>query len=401
MLQSRKSQLWALFGVTFVSHLGWTVLSPVLPLIQSEFALSAVKVSLVSSVYGLSRLLTALPTGFLSDRIGHRRLLQAGCVILTVGSLVGALSSNFTVLLVSRLFSGVGACLMVVTNMVLVTNLSDPDHRGRDLGAYQASSQLGTAFSPALAGILATWGGWRSPLWFAAVTAIAALVVISSMPGLGRSEAQATTRKKTAEEKVSVPVHLPSIIAAQFVTFALFFGASTFSSTFVPLFGKEVLGLSSFVLGLVLSMGASLRFVVSIGGGHVSDRWGRRILIVTGLVLTAIGMLIVTGSSGLTWFLFGMGLLSFGRIGNSVPNTVLADHLPQHRWGMAMAGNRFLGDLGLVLGPTVMGLIIDQAGMTPAGLTLTAMVVISAIAALAIRETVAGQSRPPASRHWA
>ena len=57
-----------------------------------------------------------------------------------------------------------------------------------------------------------------------------------------------------------------------------------------------------------------------------------------------------------------MLVLSFGRFGNNVPATVLADHADPQRWGLVMGLNRMIGDLGTVMGPVVMGLLLESQG---------------------------------------
>ena len=166
------------------------------------------------------------------------------------------------------------------------------------------------------------------------------------------------------------------------MTFVLFFSISGFQNTVIPLFAGIVLGLEAGTIGLALGVSTVLRFVMSLVGGEVSDRYGRRAIPVPGLVVIGIGILMFNAVTDLRGLWVAMLVLSVGRFGNNVPVTVLADHTPSSRWNLLMGFNRAVGDLGLVMGPVAAGLLLQAFGYGPTTILSAAMLWVGAIAVM-------------------
>ena len=196
----------------------------------------------------------------------------------------------------------------------------------------------------------------------------------------GGSPAALVKSAETPEAKSSVRANANCVlIVANFVTFVLSFSMSGFQNTVIPLFAGSVLGLKAGAIGLALGVSTVLRFVMSLVGGEVSDRYGRRAILVPGLIVIGIGILMFNAVTDLRGFWVAMLVLSVGRFGNNVPATVLADHTPSSRWNLLMGFNRAVGDLGLVLGPVAVGLLLQAFGYGPTTILSAAMLWVGAI----------------------
>jgi predicted MFS family arabinose efflux permease len=97
------------------------ILTPLLPNIRDEFAISIATAGLVVSTYGLARLVTDLPSGVILDRIGERRLAAIGTTLLVLGSITGAVSPSVEWLILARIAAGLGSGLITT---VALTGLS-------------------------------------------------------------------------------------------------------------------------------------------------------------------------------------------------------------------------------------------------------------------------------------
>jgi MFS family permease len=92
-------------------------------------------------------------------------------------------------------------------------------------------------------------------------------------------------------------------------------------------------------------------------------------------------------------FWVAMVVISVGRFGNNVPVSVLADHTPSSRWNLLMGINRAVGDLGLILGPIVAGLLLQTLGYGQSTVLWAVLLWISALTVMVgVREA---RERPP------
>lgn len=360
-----RDEKFGLYAMVFLANMGWGVMAPILGVIRVDFGVSVAEVALANSAFGLARLALDLPIGLIVDRIDQRILRFTGAFILAVGSVVCALAPDFGFILLGRFVTGVGGAIIQVTNLVWISRLSTDDRRGRDLGIYQAILQAGASISPMASGLLADWTTWRMSFWFSAVMALFAFVPMLSP----KNDWVERVRQRTNEAFPIEPVRAPreahrSSLAALFVvnviTFVLFFSVGGFQNTVIPLYGNQVLSLDAGAIGLALGISMLVRFATSIIGGELSDRYGRRVILVPGLFLIGLGTLMLIFATDLIGFWIAIMVLSIGRFGNNVPATVLADLTPANRWGVMLGLNRAIGDLGAVFGPIAMGLLLEN-----------------------------------------
>jgi DHA1 family multidrug resistance protein-like MFS transporter len=376
-----------LYAMVFLANMGWGVMSPVLADVQAQFRVSVFEIALANSVFGLARLILDVPIGLVMDRIDPRLVRFSGAAVLASGSVICALAGDFSILLFGRFLHGVGAAIIQVTNMVWISRLSTDERRGRDLGMYQAVLQAGASFSPIVAGTLADFGTWRASFWFSAIMAMLGFVpmLVGNHDWWSRVQSPARQAKSPAKPEARPPARTDPtwiLIVANLVTFILFFSMSGFQNTLVPLFAGTVLGLEAGAIGLALGITTVLRFVMSLVGGEVSDRYGRRAILVPGLIVIGIGILLFNAVTDVRGFWVAMIVLSLGRFGNNVPATVLADHTASSRWNLLMGLNRAVGDLGLIMGPVAAGLMVQSLGFGPTSVLSAGMLWVGAIAVI-------------------
>ncbi len=172
---------------TVMIMLGQGVISPVLPLYAKEFGVGAALVGATISVFGLARMLLNLPAGLLSDRFGYRLLLVGGPAISAVGSFLCAAAGDIWQLLAYRFVAGAGSALFMTGALILVTDISTPENRGRMLSLQLGSLLLGVSIGPAVGGLTAQFFGLRAP--FVVVGLLAAASTVWAMKRIRRAGA--------------------------------------------------------------------------------------------------------------------------------------------------------------------------------------------------------------------
>ncbi len=384
-----------IYGAVLLAQASSAAALPILPELQSAFGISAVMVALTTTTWGLARLLTDLPGGVLTERIRPARMLVSGALLAAVGSLGSALAPTFIVLLVGQAVAGVGSALMAVAAVISLMAATDPRHRGRTLGLYNASLQAGSTLSPAVAGIASAVWGWQAAFMVAAGLSLSGalfFVVSEGRAASGRPPAAAASAAGRSSpvgdraESSGDPVR-PSrslVAAVDGSTFALFFVTGAAVQTAVPLFAGTAIGLGPAVIGMVLGFATLLRFAISLVGSELSDRYGRRRILVPGLLSCAVALVAFPAVDALAGFVLVTSLLAMGRVGNGVPLALLGDHLGVAGLGRAVGRNRFVADLALVIGPLAAGLLIERAGFAVA-FPAIAVVVLAAVAIVGIQ----------------
>src|SRR5690606_38141064 len=122
----------------------------------------------------------------------------------------------------------------------------------------------------------------------------------------------------------------------------------------------------------------------SIVGGFVADRYGHRAILAPGLFFMGVVMAALTLVHSAAGFFLFSALLGLTRFGNNVPAALLADNVGRSAWGRSMGMNRFIGDFAVVLGPVLLGYIVDVSGYLATALFCAVLSFASAALAMFI-----------------
>jgi len=177
-------------------------------------------------------------------------------------------------------------------------------------------------------------------------------------------------------------------------------------SPILPLYASEF-GVSATMVGLTLTVFAFARLILNVPAGIIADRYGRRVLLVGGPLLTAVGMFGSGQADGiwvlLAWrFVAGAGSAFY----MSGAMTYLIDIAPPEKRTRYVATNQWALSVGVALGPGVGGVIADSYSLSTPFTVVAVLAVLTAIYAavrlpetrdLALAEQAAGDATPPIS----
>lgn len=133
-----------------------------LPSIGREFAMDAVLLSWISTIFLLSAAMFLVPFGRIADIYGRKKVFLHGISIYTVSCLLSAMSRSPGELLSSRVVQGIGSAMVFGTGMAILTSVFPPGERGRALGINVAAVYLGLSLGPFIGGAITHHFGWRS-----------------------------------------------------------------------------------------------------------------------------------------------------------------------------------------------------------------------------------------------
>lgn len=156
--------LWALVVGFFMILVDTTIVSVANPAIKAALdptTNNLDNVVWVTSAYLLAYAVPLLITGRLGDRFGPRTMYLAGLAIFTVASLGCGLSTSLGMLIAMRAVQGLGASLMTPQTMAVITRTFPPDRRGAAMGLWGATAGVATLVGPLAGGLLVDGFGWE------------------------------------------------------------------------------------------------------------------------------------------------------------------------------------------------------------------------------------------------
>jgi EmrB/QacA subfamily drug resistance transporter len=145
-----------------MAFLDGTVVNVALPDIGRDLNASTSALQWILNGYLLTLASLILLGGSLGDRLGRRRVFQAGVVLFTVASLGCAAAPNVELLIVARLVQGVGGALLTPGSLAIIQASFRPADRARAIGAWSGLGGVATAFGPLLGGWLIAAISWRA-----------------------------------------------------------------------------------------------------------------------------------------------------------------------------------------------------------------------------------------------
>lgn len=173
--------VWAVFFACIIAFMGLGLVDPILPAIAQQLNASHSQVTLLFTSYNAVMAVAMLITGAISSRLGIKRTLLAGIVIIAVFSALGGFSNGIWELVGLRGGWGLGNALFVATALAAIVTLSNSG-TAKAIILYEAAIGLGISIGPLLGGELGAIS-WRGPfLGVAALMVIAFVGLVWMMP---------------------------------------------------------------------------------------------------------------------------------------------------------------------------------------------------------------------------
>ncbi|HET9890121.1 MAG TPA: MFS transporter [Mycobacterium sp.] len=366
--------------------LGYGVISPALPSFARSFGVSIKAVTFLVTVFSLSRLCFAPISGQLVQRLGERRIYIGGMLIVAVSTAACAFSQAYWQLLVFRVISGVGSTMFYVSALGLMIHISPPDARGRVAGLFITSFMVGAVGGPAVGAVAAGWG-LTAPfiVYGVALLGVAAVLFYSLRNSTLAAPGPPTRSTVTMREALRFRAYWSSL-GANFATGWSAFGLRV---ALVPLFITDVMGRGVGIIGLALAAFAGGNALAMIPSGYLSDRMGRRTLMIVGLTLSGVATLFLGVASSLPAFLAAAIVVgAVTGIYMSPMQAAVADILgSEARAGSPVAAVQMMSDLGAIVGSMTLGWVAERLsygwGFTISGIVL----LIAAVGWVAAPET--------------
>ena len=353
-----KSKLLLLFLTLFFVMLGFGIIIPNLAYYAKEIGATTTEIAILMSIYSGMQLLFAPIWGKLSDKHGRKPAILLG-LLGNAAALIGfGLATDYAWLFIARSAAGIASAAVLPSVMAYVADITTSEERGKGMGLMGAAMGLGFILGPAIGGIM---GSHDMPFFVAGglslLTFLFALILLpeSLQKGptgeiLGDQHEWVSPREIFRQTTLKSPL-TPLFLVAFFSTFSF----SGLEMTF-PLFIEDKWNYGEREMGwMFMVMGA---IVVPLQGGllgRLINKFGERRIILIGLLLNALGMvLLLTAYSFASLTLY----LTIAGIGNQLirpTNTSWISKQTRIGQGAAIGIMDAFLSLGRILGPLLGG----------------------------------------------
>lgn len=349
------------------------------PLYAHDLGASRFTVGALFSVATIAAALLSLPSGVLVDRFGVRTLLGVSLVLTAISQVATAASASVAPLFLWQIIGGLAAGIQQSAIFAAVTESVTRSRLGRAMGWLTFSMQVGFFLGPAVAGLALRWVDTRADI------AVTTLLLILTVPG---ALAASSTRQHSGQglslrEPLRALVRQPAFAP---VTLGLISMTLTWGTigAFLPIFGKEALGLPSAQVGALLALQAVVNGASRIPAGRLVDRLRQRWPIVFAGALGWSVAMIVLGH--LTGFVVPALVLAIGTPFMATAfvamGVVFADLSSASTRGVTMGMYGTVLFLGLSAGPLLFGPIVQGYGYA-AGFTVCAIAAVLLVSVMA------------------
>ncbi|MFK0095963.1 MFS transporter [Pseudomonas sp. NPDC090592] len=323
---------------------------------------SVVAVGVIEGIAEATASITKVFSGALSDRLGKRKLLTViGYGLAALSKPVFPMAGGMEWLTAARFVDRVGKGIRGAPRDALVADVTPPELRGAAFGLRQALDTVGAFLGPLLAMMLMwlTASHFQAVFWVAVIPALVAVYILVAF--VREPEVPTTTTPVRAPLALDELVHLGPAYW-RLVGLATLFTLARFSEAFLLLRAQDM-GLAPMWAPAVLVLMALAFSVSAYPAGVLSDRVGRRGVLMTGLGLLIVADLLLALLPG--WVGLALGVAAWGlHLGFSqgIFAAMIADSAPANLRGTAFGLFNLLTGVALLVASVVAGLLWDGAG---------------------------------------
>ncbi|MEA2899945.1 MAG: hypothetical protein QOJ84_5560 [Bradyrhizobium sp.] len=373
----------------------------VVPLIGSEefgIASTTLVVSFIVS-FGVVKALANLVSGQLADIWGRKRVLVLGWFVGLPVPFMIIWAPNWGWIIAANALLGINQGLAWSMTVIMKVDLVGPKSRGLAVGLNEFAGYLAVGVTAFLTGYLASQYGLRPiPIYlgvgYAVLGSLLSIALVRDTRGHVRLEAAAHSQQST-------PMSFREIFALTSFGDRNLFAASQaglvnnlndgMSWGIFPLFFASF-GLGIERIGILKAIYPATWGILQIATGPLSDRWGRKGLIVAGMWTQSAGLFLTAAMHEFEWWIAGSLLLGVGTA-MVYPSLIAAVSDASHpTWrARSLSVYRFWRDLGYAIGALSAGIIADIFGMAWAIGSIAALTFLSGtIVAVVMREKMRG-----------
>jgi len=357
-----------------------------LPVIKETFGISAIQIGALMTAKEIAMGISSLPGGVLSDRLRrYRGLIMAACMALFgLSWLLIGIATVYPMLICGMVFVSVATSVWHLPSMAEISRRF-PAKKGTSLAIFGIGGSVGDIFGPVITGLLLGFLAWRTVISiYAVVPLFMAFWFIWGFRSFGRTkQSNVTADEKGADLKTQINTTIKYFKTTAIWKVNLVAGLRgmcfTIYVTFLPLYMKEGLELSSQSIGFHFGLLWTVGIVASPLMGHLSDRFGRKPVLVPALLCSGtLTVILALFGQGIMFTVIIVVLGIFLRSDYALLSAAILDIVGQQVATTVLGVLSFLRFIMAAISPLIAGYLYQNYGMGAALFFVAALFVISA-----------------------
>lgn len=393
--------------VSFLTPFVRSSINLAIPVLAIEFDLSAVFLTWISTIYLLVNAILYIPFGRIGDIYGRKRIFQYGLIIFTISSFISSFSTSGEMFLFLRIFQAIGNAMIFANLNAMISSAFPVNERGKAFGLTSMSVFVGLILGPILGGVITEIVGWRTLFYMDTFIGIIAAYAITrfkydwidaagekldilgsfllgiSLIAILYGFSDFTSNYSLflviggiigislfyfTEKRADFPLINLDLFKIKRFTFGnitafINYGAFVSVGFILTLYLQYLKGYSPITAGLIVSVQSIVMILVSPFAGRLSDKIDPGSVSTAGMVLTTIGvalMTLITFENAL--YLGGVSLVIFGSgIGlfYSSNTKMVMSAVDKKYFGVASATLSDMRSMGQIFGMGIVMIVIS------------------------------------------
>ena len=382
--RSTFREVWMISAGHMMTHWYPATFYLLLPLIAKDLGLSFSQIGSILTCQFVAGALSNLPGGMVVDAVGRKGLLMA-VALSWVGLpyLVMGFSYSYWMLLACAALVGIGNNLWHPTAIPLLAQ-NHPERRGLVVSIHAMGGNLGDAIAPLAVGAMLTVLSWRDVVVMNVIPGVAAAVLLLLLLGRAGGADLHPDRPDSRGRSAGHSLTGVRLLLANRTVLMLSLGSGVRAMTamtlltFLPIFLANELGYAPAWVGGILFALQAAGFAAAPLSGHLSDRMGRRNVIVASMVMSAVVLLFMAFAGRSPAFVLFVAFLGFFLFAiRAVLQAWLLDATPKHLGGTSIGILFGAQAVGSAIGPLIGGVIADHYGIIATFYYLAATIVVA------------------------
>jgi MFS family permease len=351
------------------------------------------QVGLLAALFAAFPLVLAVYAGKTSDRIGVKKPIAAGSVVLAGALLVPLVVGGLPGLMLCATLVGLGHIFFHVSIHNLIGAYGGGEARTRNFATFSLGASVSAFIGPSLAGFTIDFAGFHPTHWVLAGVALLPAAIILAYPKLVPPR---TPHSKEAAAGGSMEMLRSAGMRRTLIMSGVTLTGIELFTFYFPVYGRSI-GLTASAIGMVMSSYAVAAFIVRMGMARAARSMGEIGVLTASLFIAGATYMLVPLVShalllGVVAFLLGLGL------GCAQPLTILLtyNHAPAGRSGEALGMRLTVNKLTQIIVPVVFGGIGSTFGLLPVFWANGAFLLAGGVVSLAERR-VSSRKNPAAA----
>jgi MFS family permease len=368
--------------------------SPLLPLFARELGADARLIGVIVGASTVTGIVLKLPAGAWSDVVGRRALFVTGAAVFAVMPFTYLAVSGVGLLITLRVVHGSATAIFGPVASAGLSDVAPVHRRATWLSAYSTIQGAGQAIGPVLAGYLIAIRRFDLAFLLAGAIAASTPLIVWQWPAASqRSHTSQPSPMRQFSDGIQEVVRNRRVLVASLAQAAQFLLNGSLTA-FLPLYATEVMGMGGAAIGWMFAIQTVTTLSTRPFIGALSDRVGRRSVIMTGLVTcsAAVWMIATAGSGNVLMaavVVYGAGVA----VTTAATSAYVTDAAPRARYGTAHGVFGTIYDVGDATGPILAGLLVAAWGYALMFQMMSMAAIVTAVAFYAFSATAGDSHR--------